>query len=199
MIRRSMLSVGMGLMASVLIACGANRATPVPALDLANPASVFCTEHGGTLTIRQDAAGNQTGFCGFPDGSECEEWTFQRGECGPASQHQVNIRVYELTMQDNNRTLKLRKGDRIQIVLDSNPSTGYSWSIGPDASKLLQQQGQAQYQATDPNPKPGSGGTETFAFEAVAVGSGSFTLVYQRGFEAGEPNQRFVLELEISE
>ncbi len=199
MIRQSMMSLGVGLIASVLIACGANRATPVPALDLANPASVFCTENGGTLTIRQDAAGNQTGFCGFPDGSECEEWAFQRGECGPTTQNQANIRVYELTMQDNKRTLKLRKGDRIQIVLASNPSTGYSWSIGPDASKLLEQQGQAQYQSTDPNPKPGSGGTETFSFQAAEVGSGSFELVYQRGFEAGEPDQRFVLELEISE
>ncbi|XSG73626.1 DUF333 domain-containing protein [Herpetosiphon llansteffanensis] len=188
-------------MASVLIACGANRATPVPALDMANPASVFCTEHGGTLTIRQDAAGNQTGFCGFPDGSECEEWAFQRGECGPASQDQTSgdSVVKRLTMQDNKRKISLKKGDIIEIVLDSNPSTGYSWSVAPDAGNLLAQQGQAQYQASDPNPKPGSGGTETFSFEAVAVGSGSFALVYQRGFEAGEPDQMFLIELEISE
>ncbi len=84
-------------------------------------------------------------------------------------------------------------------MLDSNPSTGYSWSIGPDAGNLLAQQGQAQYQATDPNPKPGSGGTETFSFKAVEVGSGSFELVYQRGFEADEPNQRFMLDVEITE
>lgn len=57
--------------------------TPAPA-GIANPASVHCTEQGGTLEIRKDAAGNETGYCLFADGSECEEWAFYRGECQPA-------------------------------------------------------------------------------------------------------------------
>jgi putative hemolysin len=50
---------------------------------IANPASVFCIEQGGTLDIRTDAEGNQYGFCVFADGSECDEWAFFRGECSP--------------------------------------------------------------------------------------------------------------------
>lgn len=50
--------------------------------QLANPASVFCEENGGTLEIRDTAEG-QVGFCLFEDGSECEEWAFYRGECSP--------------------------------------------------------------------------------------------------------------------
>lgn len=61
-------------------------ATPVPAAGLPNPASVFCKEQGFTLELRTDAAGNQSGICHFPDGSECDEWAFYRGECGPAGQ-----------------------------------------------------------------------------------------------------------------
>lgn len=49
--------------------------------QIANPASVYCEEKGGKLEIRADADGNQYGICIFPDGSECEEWKFFRGEC----------------------------------------------------------------------------------------------------------------------
>ena len=50
---------------------------------MANPASVFCGEQGGTLDIRAEEAG-EVGYCLFEDGSECEEWAFFRGECAPA-------------------------------------------------------------------------------------------------------------------
>jgi putative hemolysin len=49
-------------------------------LDMANPASVFCVEQGYELEIR-DEEGGQVGYCLFPNGAECEEWAFYRGEC----------------------------------------------------------------------------------------------------------------------
>lgn len=51
--------------------------------ELANPASVFCGEQGGTLELRANDDGGQYGVCVFDDGSECEEWAFYRGECKP--------------------------------------------------------------------------------------------------------------------
>lgn len=58
-------------------------------VSLANPASVYCEENGGTLEIRLDAQGGEYGVCMFPDGSECEEWAFMRGECQPSSDIQA--------------------------------------------------------------------------------------------------------------
>ena len=52
-------------------------------LDMPNPASKFCRDRGYQLEMRTDASGT-TGYCVFPDGSECEEWSYYRGECGPA-------------------------------------------------------------------------------------------------------------------
>ena len=52
-------------------------------LDMPNPASKFCRDQGYQLEMRTDASGT-TGYCVFPDGSECEEWAYYRGECGPA-------------------------------------------------------------------------------------------------------------------
>jgi len=49
--------------------------------QLANPASVFCERQGYSLEIREEAGG-QVGYCVFPDGNECEEWSFKRGDCG---------------------------------------------------------------------------------------------------------------------
>ncbi len=48
---------------------------------LANPASTYCEENGGTLEIRQEDNGD-IGYCVFEDGSECEEWSYYNGECG---------------------------------------------------------------------------------------------------------------------
>jgi len=51
---------------------------------IANPASVYCEQQGGTVDIRSDDAGNQTGYCVFADGTEVEEWAYYRGEAEPA-------------------------------------------------------------------------------------------------------------------
>ncbi len=62
--------------------------TPAPAntnAGIANPASVNCEQKGNRLEIRTAADGSQVGICIFPDGSECEEWAYQRGECGPGT------------------------------------------------------------------------------------------------------------------
>jgi putative hemolysin len=47
---------------------------------IANPASEFCTNHKGTIEIRTNGDGSQTGYCKI-SGKECEEWSLVRGEC----------------------------------------------------------------------------------------------------------------------
>jgi putative hemolysin len=64
-------------------ACIASTETPTTGLP--NPASVYCEQNGGNLEIRQDSAGGQYGVCVFPDGSECDEWAYFRGECSPGN------------------------------------------------------------------------------------------------------------------
>jgi hypothetical protein len=74
--------------------------TPTPAataeqidqegVDMANPASVYCVDQGGQLEIRDETDG-QVGYCIFPDGSECEEWAYLRGECAPGGADQAGM------------------------------------------------------------------------------------------------------------
>ena len=70
-----------------LVGCGKNagNVTSKPAnkvpQNLANPASVNCEQKGNKLVIRTNSDGSQIGICVFPDGSECDEWAYFRGQC----------------------------------------------------------------------------------------------------------------------
>jgi putative hemolysin len=71
---------------TILIVLAACSAPATPQTDMPNPASVFCEQQGNRLEIRSAADGSQSGMCIFPDGSECDEWAYYRGECAPANQ-----------------------------------------------------------------------------------------------------------------
>lgn len=64
---------------SVIVLLSAAGAEAQP--QLANPASVNCTQQGGTLTIERRPDGGQFGVCTFTDNYQCEEWALFRGEC----------------------------------------------------------------------------------------------------------------------
>lgn len=50
------------------------------ATGMANPASTYCVEHGGTIEIRNRKNG-QYGVCLFEDNRQCEEWALYRSQC----------------------------------------------------------------------------------------------------------------------
>jgi len=64
-----------------VLALGSAQAPATPVAGLPNPASVYCVEQGYELNIVENADG-QVGMCVFADGTQCEEWSFYRGECG---------------------------------------------------------------------------------------------------------------------
>jgi putative hemolysin len=68
--------------------------TPTSSTELANlpnPASVHCEQQGYKSEIRTADDGSQSGVCIFPEGSECDEWAYYRGECAPASQATAQV------------------------------------------------------------------------------------------------------------
>jgi putative hemolysin len=78
------LGLVLGLGALVISGC-ANPTSAKSGVGLANPASVYCEEQGHTLESRTDENGAY-GVCVFADGTECEEWAYFQGECGPATE-----------------------------------------------------------------------------------------------------------------
>jgi inhibitor of cysteine peptidase len=89
-----------------------------------------------------------------------------------------------LTEFDNGRTIEISKGASFTIALQSNPSTGYAWTVAAVDSAILQQQGDKVYEQgnTDPNIV-GAGGTETLTFKGLTSGQTTLRLVYSRVWE----------------
>ncbi|HEY9121494.1 MAG TPA: beta-Ala-His dipeptidase [Brevefilum sp.] len=85
------LSIVLILIGLLVTACSPESTIPInptaETSDMVNPASQFCEARGYQLEIR-DKDDGQVGYCLFPDGSECEEWAYYRGECTPASEAQ---------------------------------------------------------------------------------------------------------------
>jgi len=69
--------------ACIVSACGSGEENADEPVGLANPASVYCEDQGGTLDIRTAEDGGEYGVCIFDDGTECEEWAYFREECKP--------------------------------------------------------------------------------------------------------------------
>ena len=70
---------------TLLVACGDDDTpsdqpgdtTVDTGAGVANPASEFCVEQGGTVEIVSEQYG-QVGYCNLPDGTRVEEWEYFR-------------------------------------------------------------------------------------------------------------------------
>jgi len=104
-----------------------------------------------------------------------------------------------LGKDDSGREITLKVGEKFQVTLESNPTTGYQWDVDDVDESVLKQQGDSSYSAETSNPNiVGSGGEETFTFEAVGTGNTTLKLVYHRPWEEGvEPVEIFTLRVVV--
>ena len=86
------------------------------------------------------------------------------------------------------KTASLTPGDTLVVILESNASTGYVWSLTtqPDPSVLASEGKQIQPPTT---PIPGAAGHQVFTFSATASGTTEFTLSYAQPFGDEKPAQ----------
>jgi predicted secreted protein len=107
-----------------------------------------------------------------------------------------NVLAVQLTQADSGATVKLHPGDILEIVLSSNPTTGYTWEVQPGSEAVLRLSGEPEFRP-DSNLL-GSGGRMTFRFDAVAVGEAPLVLLCRRAFEPGVPPlQRFAINVRV--
>src|SRR5512139_2247674 len=92
---------------------------------MANPASVYCGQAGGTTEIKKDASGGEYGMCTFANGTSCEEWALYRGEgckAGTATTEADGKKMVTFTEADNGTTTDIAQGTRFAVQLKENPS-----------------------------------------------------------------------------
>lgn len=88
----------------------------------------------------------------------------------------------KLTKADNGKTIAVNTGDRIELALDCNPSTGYSWEITALNTAVLKQVNDVAFKAS--STAIGAPGTCTFSFDAIATGASALKLGYKQWWDA---------------
>lgn len=92
------------------------------------------------------------------------------------------IQLYQI---DSGRTINMKPDDTLEIVLDSNPTTGYQWKALPWDTEVIKQIDKPVYKSR--SEAIGSGGELTFYFKALSTGRTSLEFIYFRAFEKDVP------------
>ncbi|MDO5846040.1 MAG: protease inhibitor I42 family protein [Methanocorpusculum sp.] len=83
-------------------------------------------------------------------------------------------------------------GDKIQFVLPANPTTGYEWNVTSSSGLTVV----SEYVSDTPKTAEeemmtGVGGKQIYTVSAPKAGTYTFTAVYKRSWETGEPDMTF--------
>ena len=96
---------------------------------------------------------------------------------------------FSLGDKDSGKTLELRVGDTVKLVLDTNPTTGFSWTkIDKVDSSILKLEKNEYKQNANPGRLVGVGGATTIVYRAVKPGTAKIDLTYMQPWE---PDSKF--------
>ncbi len=90
-----------------------------------------------------------------------------------------------VTEKEAGSTVELVSGDRLDVVLAGNPTTGFNWHVSSVDSAVLKEAGEPSFRRD--SDLIGSGGEITFSFEAAAPGQTTLKMTYNRVFEKDVP------------
>jgi inhibitor of cysteine peptidase len=94
----------------------------------------------------------------------------------------------QLTDEDDGSSFEVARNGRLIVALQSNPSTGYSWSVAESTEDGLELQGEPEFVLPGSTTAiVGAPGTEVFTFKATGSGQVRLTLEYKRSFEPANP------------
>ena len=101
--------------------------------------------------------------------------------------HRLSAETKVLNNNDSGSEVHLKVGDRIELHLRSNPSTGYMWYEHKESTPLLKLVSQSE---TVPDTRrPGAGNVQIFSFEPRSAGDGTLLLHYVRSWAKPSPDE----------
>lgn len=89
---------------------------------------------------------------------------------------------------------KILVNDKIQFVLPSNPTTGYTWNVTAFEGLTVQ----SAFNAPE-DQLAGAGGIQTYTLSAEKAGTYTFTAVYKRPWESSEYDVTFTQTIVVFE
>jgi inhibitor of cysteine peptidase len=88
--------------------------------------------------------------------------------------------------------VSLKVGAVLEVRLEANHTTGYSWVFAPVVNPVLMRQGRTVYQEHVAGGTVGTGGVEVWRFKAVKAGTQGLQFEYRRPWEKGSPPAKVV-------
>ena len=88
--------------------------------------------------------------------------------------------------------VNLKVGAVLEVRLEANHATGYSWVFAPAVNPVLMRQGRAAYQEHAAGSNVGAGGVEVWRFKAIKSGKQGLQFEYRRPWEKGSPPAKVV-------
>jgi inhibitor of cysteine peptidase len=103
-----------------------------------------------------------------------------------------------LTERDDGGKRELKAGQRVLVLLNGNPTTGYTWQVDSKVdSKVLRQIGEPGFHQDA--GLTGAGGIESVLFEAAGPGATTLSLSYARPWETGSsPEKTFTVHVTVT-
>ena len=96
----------------------------------------------------------------------------------------TDAKEFALGDKDSGKTLELHVGDTVKLVLDTNPTTGFSWTkIDKVDSSILKLEKNEYKQNANPGRMVGVGGKTTIVYRAVKAGTAKIDLTYMQPWE----------------
>lgn len=139
----------------------------------------------GMLVMVVGCAGGEDASAS-PDINRSEEATVTAGDVA-------------LGAEDNGSEVVLAAGQVLEVTLESNPTTGFSWQVSEVDGAVLAQVGEAVFQQapTEGEQLVGAGGVETLQF-AASPGETTLTLEYRRPWEKDvDPLETFTVQVTV--
>ncbi|MGB9834147.1 MAG: protease inhibitor I42 family protein [bacterium] len=119
-------------------------------------------------------------------------------------QSKYEVRIADpLTLNEefSGKTLFVSKDSQLfSVVLEGNPTTGYSWEVKDFDQNLLKLLGEPIYTTQSPTNIVGAGGKFTFNFLTQSkAGEATLDFIYLRPWESVPPLKEFTLKVKILE
>ena len=102
-------------------------------------------------------------------------------------------RTVTLTDADNKGATTVERGGKLDVALEGNASTGYSWQVVDDAGGRLKQLGEPVVEDLEPDSEGtlvGMTQRQVFTFDAVEPGTGTLKMEYKRAWETTVPAEK---------
>jgi inhibitor of cysteine peptidase len=101
-----------------------------------------------------------------------------------------------LEPSDPTQLVTVKAGETFELVLPSNPSTGYHWDIIPEMDENIVQFVEQNFMAEQP-VIPGSGGVDVWTFRAVSTGETTIVLGYYPPSGPNEPEEVVTFSIHV--